>query len=252
MKRSVVLSIFLIGILFFTQAYSQTNGWSFHFGKTMPVGSFARSSNAFLQNNIGEGAAKNGFGIGVKGQCSLRLPVLRRLKLIASIDIMYNGLNDGAKTMIETHNNPSDYFTASAPSYYNVPIMAGVNLYRSLFGAIKVYGEVGMGVNFRMVSDMDRVFMVESGEGGKEYFSGKINFDNTSTFAFQLGVGLCFFNRLSFALNYYNLGTAELKGSLESIESMNLLLESIGEEYREFTNGKVGASMFVMRLGWHF
>lgn len=252
MKKLIVSFVFCFCSFFCLTSFCQTNGWSLHVGKNTPIGSFAKTGTAFLENNTGKGAAKTGFNLGLKWQTSLRIPVLRRLKFMTTFDIMYNGLADSAKDMIESQNNPSDFFTASAPSYYNLPIMAGANFHTNFFGVFKVYVEMGLGMNYRIVSDMNRVFSIEADDGSKTDFSGRIDFDNTSAFAIQFGIGMSLFNRLSLGISYYNLGKSELKGSLVSIESRELLFESIADEYKEFSNGKIGSSMFVLRFGWHF
>ncbi|MCI7562087.1 MAG: hypothetical protein MSS99_01715, partial [Bacteroidales bacterium] len=74
---------------------------------------------------------------------------------------------------------------------------------------------------------------------------------NAATFAFQLGIGLCFLNRVSVGLSYYNLGRTELKGSFTSFEGAEEMISSIANEYQEFSNGKIGTDMFVVRVGLH-
>lgn len=251
MKRLILSVLTAVMIFLSADLSAQTNGFSLHIGGTMPMGSFAQSSNAFLDYGSGQAAAANGFAIGAKAQYSFPIPIVRRLKAMLTVDLLYNGMQNEAKNNLEGYGNIDGYFETSAPSYYNIPIMAGVNLSPLVLGPIKLYGEIGMGVNFRMVSDMQRVFEVKASDGSTRQFAGTVSFDNAATFAFQLGIGLCFLNRVSVGLSYYNLGRTELKGSFTSFEGAGEMIGSIANEYQEFSNGKIGTDMFVVRVGLH-
>lgn len=251
MKRLILSVLTAVMIFLSADLSAQTNGFSLHIGGTMPMGSFAQSSNAFLDYGSGKAAAANGFAIGAKAQYSFPIPIVRRLKAMLTVDLLYNGMQNEAKNNLEGYGNMDGYFETSAPSYYNIPIMAGVNLSPLVLGPIKLYGEIGMGVNFRMVSDMQRVFEVKASDGSTRQFAGTVSFDNAATFAFQLGIGLCFLNRVSVGLSYYNLGRTELKGSFTSFEGAGEMIGSIANEYQEFSNGKIGTDMFVVRVGLH-
>lgn len=251
MKRLILSVLTAVMIFLSADLSAQTNGFSLHIGGTMPMGSFAQSSNAFLDYGSGKAAAANGFAIGAKAQYSFPIPIVRRLKAMLTVDLLYNGMQNEAKNNLEGYGNMDGYFETSAPSYYNIPIMAGVNLSPLVLGPIKLYGEIGMGVNFRMVSDMQRVFEVKASDGSTRQFAGTVSFDNAATFAFQLGIGLCFLNRVSVGLSYYNLGRTELKGSFTSFEGAEEMIGSIANEYQEFSNGKIGTDMFVVRVGLH-
>lgn len=251
MKRLILSVLTAVMIFLSADLSAQTNGFSLHIGGTMPMGSFAQSSNAFLDYGSGQAAAANGFAIGAKAQYSFPIPIVRRLKAMLTVDLLYNGMQNEAKNNLEGYGNMDGYFETSAPSYYNIPIMAGVNLSPLVLGPIKLYGEIGMGVNFRMVSDMQRVFEVKASDGSTRQFAGTVSFDNAATFAFQLGIGLCFLNRVSVGLSYYNLGRTELKGSFTSFEGAGEMIGSIANEYQEFSNGKIGTDMFVVRVGLH-
>ena len=251
MKRLILSVLTAVMIFLSADLSAQTNGFSLHIGGTMPMGSFAQSSNAFLDYGSGQAAAANGFAIGAKAQYSFPIPIVRRLKAMLTVDLLYNGMQNEAKNNLEGYGNMDGYFETSAPSYYNIPIMAGVNLSPLVLGPIKLYGEIGMGVNFRMVSDMQRVFEVKASDGSTRQFAGTVSFDNAATFAFQLGIGLCFLNRVSVGLSYYNLGRTELKGSFTSFEGAEEMIGSIANEYQEFSNGKIGTDMFVVRVGLH-
>lgn len=251
MKRLILSVLTAVMIFLSADLSAQTNGFSLHIGGTMPMGSFAQSSNAFLDYGSGKAAAANGFAIGAKAQYSFPIPIVRRLKAMLTVDLLYNGMQNEAKNNLEGYGNMNGYFETSAPSYYNIPIMAGVNLSPLVLGPIKLYGEIGMGVNFRMVSDMQRVFEVKASDGSTRQFAGTVSFDNAATFAFQLGIGLCFLNRVSVGLSYYNLGRTELKGSFTSFEGAEEMIGSIANEYQEFSNGKIGTDMFVVRVGLH-
>ncbi len=234
-------------------AFAQTNGLSLHVGGSMPVGSFGKAGNAFSEDHSGNGGAAMGLDLGLKLQYGIPMPILPSVRVMLTADAMYNGLQSDVKDLIEKPSEiAGDLFDVSSPKYFNIPIMAGVNVSHSLFGALKVFGEVGLGVNFRMVTDMERTFSVPDLSGGTKDISAAVNFDNSCTFAFQAGLGFCVLNRLSLGVHYYNLGKAELSGSLSSPEEAGALIGSLAEEAGKFSNGKVGTSMFLLRLGFHF
>lgn len=100
MKR--LTSIVLTAAMVFSSAClsAQTNGFSLHIGGTMPVGSFAQSSNAFLNYGSGQAAAAKGFAIGAKAQYSIPAPIVRRLKVMLTADLLYNGMQSEAKKQL--------------------------------------------------------------------------------------------------------------------------------------------------------
>lgn len=49
---------------------------------------------------------------------------------------------------------------------------------------------------------------------------GAYEYDNATSFAYQLGVGILF-NRVSIGLHWYNLGSANVKGKVEETISVN-------------------------------
>ena len=66
MKRLILSVLTAVMIFLSADLSAQTNGFSLHIGGTMPMGSFAQSSNAFLDYGSGQAAAANGFAIGAK------------------------------------------------------------------------------------------------------------------------------------------------------------------------------------------
>lgn len=242
MKRFVSFIALLAVLAMGSTVFAQTNGLSLHLGGSMPVGSFGKAGDAFMERYSGDGGAAKGLNLGLKLQYGIPVPILPSIRIMVTADAMYNDLQSDVK----------DLFDITSPKYFNVPLMAGVNISHSLLGAVKVFGEAGFGVNFRMVTNLERTISVPDLEGGTKDVTTSVSFDNTRTFAFQVGLGVCLLNRLSLSVHYYNLGKAELSGSLSSTEEAAALLGSWVDEAGKFSNGEIGTSMFMLRLGFHF
>lgn len=253
MKRFVSFIALLAVLAMGSTVFAQTNGLSLHLGGSMPVGSFGKAGDAFMERYSGDGGAAKGLNLGLKLQYGIPVPILPSIRIMVTADAMYNDLQSDVKDLLEKPSEvANDLFDITSPKYFNVPLMAGVNISHSLLGAVKVFGEAGFGVNFRMVTNLERTISVPDLEGGTKDVTTSVSFDNTRTFAFQVGLGVCLLNRLSLSVHYYNLGKAELSGSLSSTEEAAALLGSWVDEAGKFSNGEIGTSMFMLRLGFHF
>lgn len=253
MKRFISFVALFAVLVMGSSVFAQTNGLSLHLGGSLPVGSFGKTGEAFMEKHSGNGGAAKGLNLGLKLQYGIPVPILPSIRLMLTADVMYNGLQSDVKDLLEKPSKvASDVFDVSVPKYFNIPVMAGVNISHSLLGVVKVFGEVGLGVNFRMVTDMERTFSVPTLTGDTKDIQTSVNFDNARTFAFQVGLGVCLFNRISVGAHYYNLGKTELSGSLSSPEEAGALINSIVDETGKFSNGEIGTSMFMLRLGFHF
>ncbi len=263
MKKTI--SFIALGLLLLVGSvgFAQTNGLSIHVGGSMPVGGFGKTDNAFsssgsnfLGNNSGHAGAGMGLNIGLKAQYGIPLPILGSLKLMATADLMYNGMKSEASDAI---NNVGDMvggtinelknFDPSAPAFYNVPLMVGANFTFIDILVFKLFVEAGVGVNFRFISDMERTVNLGSTLGEVGF---KTDFDTKSTFAFQVGVGVCLFKRVSLSFNYYNLGKSEITGTADFVSNLGSLPENVKDRFTSFSNGETGNSMFLLRLGFHF
>ena len=147
------------------------------------------------------------------------------------------------------------------PNYLNIPLMAGLNYSFGLTDKVKLYGEFGIGLNIRIATK----FMLENEERGSIYdgyyyydYAGRsevtFKYDNATSFAYQLGVGVLF-DKVSIGLHWYNLGSAKVKGKVEETISVNDYIS--GNNYYDndrevFTWKKLSTSMLTLTVGYHF
>ncbi len=249
--RKVILSLLFCFVMFATEeAFAQTNGLSVHIGATNPVGGFSNTKEAFSDMASGHSGASYGLALGLKAQYGLPVILIGKLKLMATAELFYNESKPEVVSELNASENSSIYFDAPSPKFYNIPLMLGVNYSLMDFIAFKLFVEASAGVNFRMVSDMEQ--LVHLNVSSNEYAATLIQFDDTRTFAWQLGVGFCIMKRVSLGINYYNLGKTELTGTRSLLLGEVSTVEMLPDEYRRFSNGRTGSSMFVLRLGFHF
>lgn len=147
-----------------------------------------------------------GFGVGFKYLQPLSIP---NLNWFVSAEFNYNGLKssviDDAEDDLTSQGVDINTIDIKYPKYFNIPVMAGVNYsLAELSPGVVLFLEGGLGVNCRFISD----FAVEQTDGNYEL---EYDFDNSFTFAYQIGGGLKIQDKYIVALNYYGLGSDKLR-----------------------------------------
>ncbi|MDY5969005.1 MAG: outer membrane beta-barrel protein [Bacteroidales bacterium] len=189
-------------------------------GVGLPMGSFADGSNTDWGVITGEnGVSALGYNAGIE----YRIPLVSDLSLMFTGDFMYSGLTSEAKDNLDKIN-------CSAPSYFNIPLMAGANYNVKMGNSLSLFVEGGLGLNVRLLTDATVPIV------------GDISFKPAFTFAFQGGAGVKFQERYSLDVNYYVLGKADVKGTYT--------LPIIGET--DYTGGSLAPQFLTIRLGYDF
>mgnify|MGYP002673313960 CR=1 FL=1 len=266
MKKIVIAISILMMSISCGEIFAQKDGFSLHLSGVFPNGKFGEFDEV---NNDGEkrigalfneqsktGAAGTGFGLGFKYQFSI--PQIENLRFLIGAEVMWNPLNSDAKDyideIIETQkakNQTADYMDINTtfPNYLNIPLMAGLNYSFGLTDKVKLYGEFGIGLNIRIATK----FMLENEERGSIYdgyyyydYAGRsevtFKYDNATSFAYQLGVGVLF-DKVSIGLHWYNLGSVKVKGEVTSWD---------WSESESFTFKELSTSMLTLKVGFHF
>ena len=131
----------------------------------------------------------------------------------------------------------------------NIPVMVGANYALLDILGTPLWVEAGAGMNFRYITASEvssAVGSLISGNTTSEY-----NF--TTSFAWQAGIGVSLLDKISVGLHYYGLGAAEISGETTTTTSGDLggLLNGTTKPI-EFTAGNLNPSMVVVRLGYTF
>lgn len=222
-KKAIALVAVIMGVS--TASFAQ-NGLSVRAGGNFPVGTFGQGDVTDIAVSPVDaksklGGAATGFNLGLKYQLS----VLGDISAFASADFFYNGLKseikDDLKAMADLVNN-DDY---TVPAYINLPIMLGVNYTILDIIGTTLWAEAGAGANIRSIT------------------GGSIDYAASTTFAWQVGIGVSVSDAVSLGLHYYGFGASELE-----LESNNIAEEI----YNKANGGKLNPSMVVIRLGYHF
>lgn len=280
MKKIVTWLILATLLISGGKTFAQKDGFSLHLSGVFPNGKFGEFDDVkdgsvkrigvLFHEQSKTGAAGTGFGLGFKYQ--LPIPKIDGLRFLVGAELMYNPLCADAKEHIDeiveaqksaTMADRIDINT-TLPNYLNIPLMAGLNCSFGLTDRVKLYGEFGVGLNVRIATK----FMLEIQEKVNDYnyegnygytayerhAEGVYEYDNATSFAYQLGVGILF-NRVSIGLHWYNLGSAKVKGKVEETISVNDYIS--GDNYynndREvFTWKKLSTSMLTLTVGYHF
>ena len=276
MKKIVIAISILMMSISCGEIFAQKDGFSLHLSGVFPNGKFGEFDEV---NNDGEkrigalfneqsktGAAGTGFGLGFKYQFSI--PQIENLRFLIGAEVMYNPLNSDAKDYIDeiietqkAENQTADYMDVNTtlPNYLNIPLMAGLNYSFGLTEKVKLYGELGLGLNIRIATK----FMLENEERGSiddgyyyYDYAGRsevtLKYDNTTSFAYQLGIGLLF-DKVSIGLHWYNLGSVKVKGEMTSSTSVTYDYDNYYDSDSEsFTGKELSTSMLTLKVGFHF
>lgn len=279
-KIFMAISILMISISC-SEVFAQKDGFSLHLSGVFPNGKFGKFDEklgtdgfqracAVFHNKSETGAAGTGFGLGFKYQ--FPIPQIENLRFLIGAEVMWNPLSADAKDymdeILETakaENETADYMDINTtfPNYLNIPLMAGLNYSFGLTEKVKLYGEFGIGLNVRIATK----FMVENEGKGLFYYDeyyyygyGRsevtFRYDNATSFAYQLGVGVLF-DKVSIGLHWYNLGSVKVKGEMISSTSVTDYYYDSDSEYYDsdsesFTWKRLSTSMLTLKIGFHF
>lgn len=220
---------------------------------------------ALTDINGKDGFADYGFNVGF--DVTFTLPV-DGLGVFGGIDFFFNSnqsalddcLADYSRYDI-SHSSVISDVKYTTPYFMNIPILFGVNYVHNFNRIVGVWGEAGIGPNFRLISgyEMKREFntpvniLFPNGEIVTTIEETKgIEYKSAVTLGFKIGAGVMLWNRMSIGLDFYSLGSAIIEGTG--------IYELGGEDYANWYyadknfkgNNAISASELVVRVGYHF
>ena len=239
----------IVAVLLFasSQLFAQTDVY-LNLGGAIPTGDFADGDETgfgLVSGDFTEGGAGMGFTAGLKFKFNTGL---KGLGVILSLDGIYNGLNADVRDLFEEAENEleEDYndFSLKTPKYLNVPLMVGANYTYDINSKIGVYGEAGLGCNFRYITN----FGMEVKEAGNKA-SIVYEYAPTFSFAYQLGAGIEINEKITVGASFYNLGNGKVSGKVKYKESYN---GSSTSDSEKFKYKRVTPTMVMLRVGFKF
>ena len=246
--RKIAKTMIVAALMFVSsQLFAQTNVY-LNLGGVIPTGDFADGDETgfgLVSEDFTEGGAGMGFAAGLKFKFNTGL---KGLGVILSLDGIYNGLNADVRDLFEDFETEleEEYndFSLKTPKYLNIPLMVGANYTYGINSKIGVYGEAGLGANFRYITN----FGMEVKEAGNKA-SIKYEYDPALTFAYQLGAGLEINEKITVGVNFYNLGNGKVSGKVKYKESYNGVSDSDSEKFKY---KRVTPTMVMLRIGFKF
>ena len=216
--------------------------------KTSGVNAFEDMKNYALMYKDGkQGYASMGFNLGF--DVTYTLPV-EGLGVFGGVDFFYNS---NSSNILDAYDSFAKYWIAfnpavrqecnfSAPNFMNIPILFGVNYQHNFNNIVGIFGEAGVGPNFRLISGGEENFKYVGLPDEKYTYS----YDSATTFAFKIGAGVMMWNKMSIVLDYYSLGSAKIKGTVK------YECDDYNEKHDFKGNNAISASELVVRVGYHF
>lgn len=223
--------------------FAQTH-FGLRIGGAMPMGDFAEAKVtkanglqkwALSSENGKYGGAAFGFNIGAL--LKFDIPSVEGLGIIASLDLIYNGINSDIEDYIVDIANDNNAVTTQ-PKYLNIPIMVGANYTFPLTEVIGIYGEAALGINLRKITNYTIVDVSRDEEI-------KTTYDLAKSFSYRIGAGFIFNNRFSIGVDYYVLGSEEVTGKTE----YDL---SAGNGEVKYSGKSLSTNMLLIRCGIMF
>lgn len=226
-------------------------GFSIYVGGAFPLGNFKAGSFtdnaptdwALLYTDGNKGYAGVGFNIG----WDVLIPVSKNgLGIFIGMDYFYNGHNKDLKDFISNHDDVID----KAPKIHNiVPLISGLRYFGNISDNFGFFVEAGCGLNIRKISKMELSYS-ESDYNDYYEFNETINYDTSLTFAFKIGAGMMIVRHLSIGLDFYRLGSAQVKGKVDYNEYSSYYGSYSYSE--TFKTKDLNCSELVLRLGVNF
>lgn len=260
----------LVALLVFTStfAFSQFR-FEVRLGDAIPMGDFGSGTISktadypygdlthWSLNNVNGKDGYAGMGVNLGFDATYMLPV-KGLGVMLGIDLFFNGLNSDMYTCLNDYTTWLEHEIGireadiTKPYYFNIPIMIGANYTYSFNDTYGIWGEVALGPNFRLVSNselkIDYEIPVIDDEGNR--FIERIQtqeFKSATTFAFKIGAGALFWNRMSVGIEFVSLGSKAVEWTYIDKHG--------GIEYsrHDYTGNKaMSASEFLIRIGYRF
>jgi len=243
MKKTVLLFFIFCGIL----TLNAQNKQEFQVGLAMPSGDFADDDNESAIFD-GSGVAANGLYIGYK----LLTPIdTKGLYWTFNAGLMYNSLNsDFTEELEDNIKDEGEYdgnLETTFSKYINIPIMVGLQYETLLSPSTKLFGEVGLGINFLKITKMS--FSYDSYDSNDNYtyeYESNYTFDSSMKLGYKIGGGVVLHDKYSIGLTYMGLGSHKVKFESEEI------WDGEKEKYKEKFDEALSISSLNITLGLRF
>jgi len=231
-KFEVMKNILICAFFFFLSLgisiSSVAQGLAGHVGVTLPYGDFGDSNEKW-------GGAAKGPQIGIQYLWDIRK--VKGVMFSLGVDAMYNGLGSDIKDYWQGSPN---YFSKTH-EFINVPVTAGLRYVQGLPNIwflkfrdkLAVYAEAGAGPDFLKITDDAKYYSQK-----EDYIRG---YKLSTRFGYKVGAGLSYKGKYYLGLNYYGLGTQDVKYKKSSSNSstvsnvkINQLSLTLGVNFRAF------------------
>lgn len=276
-KFTLVAALLLISVFAFAQKPVR---FGVYLGEANPLGDMSKGTakktttyplgdlSKWALDNVKEGTeGYAGIGFNVGFDVTVALPV-EGLGVFGGIDFFLNtnksALTDALEEYARNEVKVFDYVSEvkySKPNFINIPILFGLNYLHNFNNIVGVWGEAGVGPNFRMISryekttDYNRAMDILLPDGELVTCIEKrtgATYKSAVTLGFKLGAGVMLWDRMSIGLDYYYLGSAKIEATA--------IYELGGTDYADkvYTSktikgdNAISASELVVRVGYHF
>ncbi len=276
-KFTLVAALLLISVFAFAQKPVR---FGVYLGEATPLGDMGNGTakktteyplgdlSKWALDNIKEGTeGYAGIGFNVGFDVTVALPV-EGLGVFGGIDFFFNtnnsSLNDALDEYARNEVKVLDYVSEvkyTKPHFINIPILFGLNYLHNFNNIVGIWGEAGVGPNFRLISryekttDYNRAMDVMLPDGEIVTCIEKrtgATYKSAVTLGFKIGAGVMLWDRMSIGLDYYYLGSAKVEATA--------IYELGGTDYADkvYTSktikgdNAISASELAVRVGYHF
>ena len=276
MKKTILIGAFFCGIGFFATAQNKTE-WSINAGVSVPVGSFSQMqydentgvTDCGLFDNDINGGATTGFNVGAKVMFPTKA---EHLGITIALDVHYNGLNSNANSYLSFLCNQlatkwgqslgtgevllsSNCNLDKRPYYLNIPLLVGLNYTYPMPNGMKLFGELGAGLNIRYISPwkltgVQKYIFADGSEDTWMQVKETFSYETAATFAFHIGAGLYFTDNLYLSVYYNFLGKGDVAANIEATWSAEYVQPNTNSQYMQL--GSVTPSILSFNIGYTF
>ena len=259
-KRFLLIAVMLLASLSgFAQAqFSLYGGGAFPMGK-LKAGELKDNYPekwALINQKGDQGYAGIGFNLGM----DVLFPInsVDGLGITLGADFFYNSYNSELKDWVsDLDDNDFESFSYKKPRIMNVPIMIGARYLYEINDGFGIFGEAGVGLNFRFISKLEESLEYEYEEYDPYYGYETYDIEETitakyktaTTFTFKVGAGIMIADHLSIGVDYYALGSAKVKADITD----DYTIEGYSDtEKSKFKGKSLNCSELTVRIGYHF
>ena len=242
--KVMCLTVLMAGMAY--SAHAQRFVQSVYLNGNIPVGGFASDvssvGNIVPGQNVPLGYTEIGksaiVGFGAGYRASYRFDVgMGMVAPFVGADFFWNMIKG------DLRDDYSNARAKSTPTYFNVPILAGVSyLYNDMPVDITPYLEFGVGA--------DMWFITSEGKCTFPVETNKLSYKPTTAFAFMVGLGSYFGRYVSAGVYYYGMGKHTIEYTKSTYNSLDAASQYAYNNNPVVETRTLGS--LVLRIGFHF